>query len=94
MATQGDFFQDAETAQVLDGIRSLEIVASRLPSKPFVTPVEVALALDTKVDTVYRWIDSGLFEYLDLGSGEHGKRRYRINLTSFLTFLKSRINRI
>ncbi len=94
MARQGDMFQDPETARVLGGIPSLEIIASRLPSKPFVSPAEIASALDTKADTVYRWIDSGEFEYIDLGSGEHGKRRYRINLTSFLTFLKGRVNRI
>ena len=94
MFRQGDMFQDAETARVLGGITSLEIIASRLPSKPFVSPAEIASALDTNPDTVYRWIDSGCFEYLDLGSGEAGKRRYKVNLTSFLTFLKSRVNRI
>jgi len=43
---------------------------------------------------VYRWIDAGLFEYIDISSGKKGKRRCRIERTSFLSFLKARVNRI
>lgn len=91
---QPDMFVDAEDRRLFAGVRSLEFVISRLPSKPMLTPVDIASALDTKVDTVYRWIDSGCFEYMDIGSGEAGKRRYRIERIGFLNFLKSRINRI
>ena len=35
-----------------------------------------------------------IYKYMDIGSGEAGKRRYRIERVSFLNFLKSRINRI
>ena len=92
MMKQVDMFVEAEDRQLFSGIRSLEFVISRLPSRPMLAPVDIATALDTKVDTVYRWIDSGSFEYMDIGSGEAGKRRYRIERVSFLNFLKSRIN--
>ena len=98
--TQPDMFVEAADRQLFAGIRSLQFVISRLPSKPMLTPVDIATALDTKVDTVYRWIDSGCFEYMDIGSSskttedEKKKRRYRIERISFLSFLKSRINRI
>lgn len=91
---QIDMFVEAEDRRLFEGIRSVELVISRLPSAPMLKPVDIASALDTKVDTVYRWIDSGAFEYLDIGSGRTGKPRYRIERTSFLTFLKSRVNRI
>ena len=91
---QPDMFVDAEDRRLFSGVRSLQFIISRLPSKPMLAPVDIATALDTKVDTVYRWIDSGYFEYMDIGSGEGGKRRYRIERISFLSFLKSRINRI
>ena len=91
---QIDMFVEAEDRRLFEGIRSVELVISRLPSAPMLKPVDIASALDTKVDTVYRWIDSGEFEYLDIGSGETGKPHYRIERTSFLTFLKSRVNRI
>lgn len=91
---QIDMFVEAEDRRFFEGIRSVELVISRLPSAPMLKPVDVASALDTKVDTVYRWIDSGSFEYLDIGSGKTGKPRYRIERTSFLTFLKRRVNRI
>ena len=91
---QPDMFVDAEDRRLFAGMASIELVIARLPSKPMLTPSDIATALDTKVDTVYRWIDAGAFEYIDIGSGEGGKRRYRIVRTSFLTFLKSRVNRI
>ena len=53
-----------------------------------------AVALNIKADVVYRWIDSGLFEYVDLSSGPTGKPNYRIRRASFLEFLKNRVNRI
>ena len=55
---------------------------------------DVATAIDRKVDTVYRWIDSGLFEYMNLGSGAEGKPRYSIVRASFLEFMASRVNSI
>lgn len=94
MMKQVDMFVEAEDRVLFAGIRSLEAVISRLPSAPFLTPADIATALDTKVDTVYRWIDSGRFEVMNLGSGTSGKPRYRIERISFLNFLKSRITRI
>ena len=91
---QIDMFVDAEDRRLFAGVRSLEVVISHLPSAPFLTAADIATALNTKVDTVYRWIDSGRFEVMDLGSGETGKPRYKIERISFLNFLKSRINRI
>lgn len=94
MVRQMDFFVEAEGRRLFAGVKSVELVISRLPSAPMLKPVDIASALDTKVDTVYRWIDAGAFEYLDIGSGKSGKPRYRIERTSFLAFLKSRVNRI
>lgn len=91
---QIDMFVEAEDRRLFEGIRSVELVISRLPSAPMLKPVDIASALDTKVDSVYRWIDSGSFEYLNIGSGKTGKPLYRIERTSFLTFLKSRVNKI
>ena len=91
---QVDMFVDAEDRRLFAGVKSLEFVIARLPSSPMLSPVDIATALDTKADTVYRWIDSGLFEYIDISSGSKGKRRCRIERTSFLSFLKARVNRI
>jgi len=94
MAMEIDMFVDAEDRRLFAGVRSLEIVISRLPSKPYLTPTEIALALDTKSDSVYRWIESGRFEYMDIGSGGGGKPRYRIERSSFLLFLRGRVKKI
>lgn len=91
---QIDLFVDAEDRRLFSGVRSLQFFISRLPSKPMLSPTDIALALDTKVDTVYRWIDAGKFEYIDIGSGATGKPRWRIERVSFLSFLKSRVNRV
>ena len=94
--TQIDMFVDAEDRTLFARVKSqgLQIVAGRLPSKPLLSPSDVALAIDRKVDTVYRWIDSGLFEYMNLGSGAEGKPRYSIVRASFLEFMASRVNSI
>ncbi|MBR3822777.1 MAG: helix-turn-helix domain-containing protein [Kiritimatiellae bacterium] len=91
---QIDLFVDAEDRRLFSGVRSLQFVISRLPSKTMLSPADIALALDTKVDTVYRWIESGKFEYIDIGSGDTGKPRWRIERVSFLSFLKSRVNKV
>lgn len=91
---QIDLFVDAEDRRLFSGVRSLQFVISRLPSKTMLSPADIALALDTKVDTVYRWIDAGKFEYIDIGSGDTGKPRWRIERVSFLSFLSSRVNRV
>ena len=91
---QIDLFVDAEDRRLFSGVRSLQFVISRLPSKTMLSPADIALALDTKVDTVYRWIDAGKFEYIDIGSGDTGKPRWRIERVSFLSFLGSRVNRV
>lgn len=91
---QIDLFVDAEDRRLFSGVRSLQFVISRLPSKTMLSPADIALALDTKVDTVYRWIDAGKFEYIDIGSGDTGKPRWRIERVSFLSFLKSRVNKV
>ena len=91
---QIDLFVDAEDRRLFSGVRSLQVVISRLPSKTMLSPADIALALDTKVDTVYRWIDAGKFEYIDIGSGDTGKPRWRIERVSFLSFLKSRVNKV
>ena len=93
---QIDMFVDAEDRALFSRVKSqgLQIVAGRLPSKPLLSPSDVALAIDRKVDTVYRWIDSGLFEYMNLGSGAEGKPRYSIVRASFLEFMASRVNSI
>lgn len=93
---QIDMFVDAEDRALFARVKSqgLQIVAGRLPSKPLLSPSDVALAIDRKVDTVYRWIDSGLFEYMNLGSGAEGKPRYSIVRASFLKFMASRVNSI
>ena len=62
---QVDMFVDAEDRRLFAGVKSLEFVIARLPSSPMLSPVDIATALDTKADTVYRWIDAGLFEYID-----------------------------
>ena len=91
---QIDMFVDAEDRALFARVKSqeLQIVAGRLPSKPLLSPSDVALAIDRKVDTVYRWIDSGLFEYMNLGSGAEGKPRYSIVRASSLEFMASRVN--
>lgn len=91
---QIDLFVDAEDRRLFSGCKSLQFVISRLPSKTMLSPTDIALALDTKVDTVYRWIDAGKFEYIDIGSGDTGKPRWRIERVSFLSFLKSRVNKV
>ena len=93
---QIDMFVDADDRALFARVKSqgLQIVAGRLPSKPLLSPSDVALAIDRKVDTVYRWIDSGLFEYMNLGSGAEGKPRYSIVRASFLEFMASRVNSI
>ena len=93
---QIDMFVDAEDRALFARVKSegLQIVAGRLPSKPLLSPSDVALAIDRKVDKVYRWIDSGLFEYMNLGSGAEGKPRYSIVRASFLEFMASRVNSI
>ena len=93
---QADMFVDAEDRALFSRVKSqgLQIVAERLPSKPFLSVSDVATAIDRKVDTVYRWIDSGLFEYMNLGSGAEGKPRYSIVRASFLEFMASRVNSI
>lgn len=91
---QIDMFVEAKDRRLFSGIRSLELVISRLPSHPMLKVADIATALDTKCDTVYGWIDAGRFEYIDIGAGKTGKPRYLIERTSFLRFLKSRINRI
>ncbi len=91
-----DMFVDAEDRALFARVKSqgLQIVAGRLPSKPLLSPSDVALAIDRKVDTVYRWIDSGRFEYMNLGSGAEGKPRYSIVRASFMEFMASRVNSI
>lgn len=91
---QIDLFVDAEDRRLFSGCKSLQFFISRLPSKTMLSPTDIALALDTKVDTVYRWIDAGKFEYIDIGSGATGKPRWRIERASFLSFLRSRVNRV
>lgn len=91
---QIDLFVDAEDRRLFSGCKSLQFFISRLPSKTMLSPTDIALALDTKVDTVYRWIDAGKFEYIDIGSGATGKPRWRIERVSFLSFLGSRVNRV
>ena len=92
---QIDMFVDAEDRALFARVKSqgLQIVTGRLPSKPLLSPSDVAVAIDRKVDTVYRWIDSGLFEY-NLGSGKKKKKRYSIVRASFLAFMASRVNSI
>ena len=89
---QIDMFVDAEDRALFARVKSqgLQIVAERLPSKPLLSPSDVAVAIDRKVDTVYRW----LFEYINLGSGEKNKKRYSIVRASFLAFMASRVNSI
>ena len=91
---QIDLFVDAEDRRLFSGCKSLQFFISRLPSKTMLSPMDIALALDTKVDTVYRWIESGKFEYIDIGSGATGKPRWRIERISFLLFLRSRVNKV
>ena len=91
---QIDIFVDADDRRLFSGCKILQFFISRLPSKTMLSPTDIALALDTKVDTVYRWIESGKFEYIDIGSGATGKPRWRIERVSFLSFLRSRVNRV
>ncbi len=91
---QLDLFAQAEDERICSGVRTLEIVAASLPSTPLVRVSDIAVALNIKADVVYRWIDSGQFEYVDLSSGPTGKPNYRIRRASFLEFLKNRVNRI
>ena len=94
MDGQIDLFVDAEDRRLFSGCKSLHFFISRLPSKPMLSPTDIALALDTKVDTVYNWIEAGKFEYIDIGSGTTGKPRWRIERISFLSFLRSRVNKV
>ena len=94
MDGQIDMFVDAEDRRLFSGVKSLQFIISRLPSKPMLSPTDIALALDTKVDTVYNWIEAGKFEYIDIGSGKTGKPRWRIERISFLSFLRSRVNKV
>lgn len=94
MDGQIDMFVDAEDRRLFSGVKSLQFIISRLPSKPMLSPTDIALALDTKVDTVYNWIEAGKFEYIDIGSGTTGKPRWRIERISFLSFLRSRVNKV
>lgn len=93
---QIDMFVEAEDRRLFAGVPSLRFFIDRLPSKAWLTPVDIATALpgNPKTATVYRWIDSGCFTYLDLGSGRTGKRRCVIERASFLSFIKKRINKI
>ena len=94
MDGQIDMFVDAEDRRLFSGVKSLQFIISRLPSKPMLSPTDIALSLDTKVDTVYNWIEAGKFEYIDIGSGTTGKPRWRIERISFLSFLRSRVNKV
>lgn len=91
---QMDMFVASSDAEIVSGNLCLEQLVRDLPSKPWLTPPDVSSALDIKTDTIYRWIADGKFGYMDLGSGPDGKRRYKILRTSFLEFIKRRINRI
>lgn len=90
-------FVEAEDRRLFAGVKSagFQFVLSRLPSSPWLTPADIATALpgNPKTDVVYRWIDSGCFENMDIGSGKTGKRRCMIERTSFLNFIKRRINK-
>ena len=92
-------FVEAQDREIFAGIASLEALAAKLPSAEIITPADVASAFSAvtkrnfKIDNVYRWIEAGCFEYLDVGTGTE-KRRYQINRRSFFEFLKSRVNRI
>lgn len=71
--------------------RGIDAIAARLPDKALITAPDVATALDVKIDVVYRWIDAGLFDYIDVGGGAIGKPRWRIVRESLLGFLSSRM---
>ena len=101
---QPDMFIDAEDRKVFAGVTELKPFLDNLPQNPYITPGDICLCFDLifsnngkkfSVSNVYRWIDSGAVTVLPVQSGEKGKkRRYMILRSSFLSFLKSRINRI
>lgn len=70
----------------------IAFIERRLPLNAMLTPQDIASALDTKADTVYRWIDEGRFGCVDVGSGAGGRRRWRIDRASFLEFLATRVD--
>jgi hypothetical protein len=93
---QIDMFVDAEDRALFARVKSqgLQKLAEHLPSAEFITPADIATAINRKADTVYRWIDSGLFEVFNLGSGPKKKPSYSIVRASFLEFMASRVNSI
>ena len=99
---QPDMFIEAEDRKVFAGVTELEPFIRNLPQEPYISPQDVCLCFDRifsnngksfSVSNVYRWIDSGAVTVLPVGSGKD-KQRYMILRSSFLSFLKSRINRI
>ena len=101
---QPDMFIEAEDRKVFAGVTELKPFLDNLPQNPYITPGDICLCFDRifsnngksfSVSNVYRWIDSGAVTVLPVQSGEEGKkRRYMILRSSFLNFLKSRINAI
>jgi hypothetical protein len=80
------------------GARTLEVIRQRLGGAVFVSPVEIAGALDVSTNVVDGWIDAGQVEWIDLGGHPHrGKDRrrtkpYRKVLTeSLVEFLRGRV---
>lgn len=88
---QPDMFVEAEDRRIFAAMPSLKAVADRLPSKPWLTPSDIATALDMVANVVYRWLDSGYFVAVDIGGGKNGKSRWRIQRSSFLRFIASRM---
>jgi len=59
--------------------------------RDFLTPADIAAALDVSCLTVYGWIQAGDVEALDAGT--HGRPAFKVFMPSLLSFLEQRSTR-
>ena len=57
------------------------IVSTRLPKKTFITPGDVASALDVAPRVVYGWIDDGSLDAMNISDGK-SRPTYKISRES------------
>jgi len=106
---QIDMFVEAEDRRLFAdlsevGVRMIKPFVDNLPSEPFITVSDIKLCFDRifsnngktfSPSNVYRWLESGAILALPIQSGEKDeKKRHMILRSSFLDFIKARINKI
>jgi len=87
---QRDFIIEGEDQLIVSGDTALQSVIDRLPATPLLSVSDISAALDISRDVVYAWIDSGEFRIFRANGGD--RNFYKAFRSSFIEFLKSRIN--